>query len=163
MRNTSAIRRIDDLGRVVIPKEIREGLKLKTNSEVKVVCDDGKTILITPHSKLKPFFEILKNVVFSFEKTELCFVCDSTEIVASTKSANLPKKFFDIVQQRNNIILHGEKLFKFTSKTQTEIIMPIICNGDVFGALCVCYDKFLDNFEFLKPIHKFLQNYLSEF
>ena len=164
MRNTSAIRRIDDLGRVVIPKEIRQALRLKTNSEVKVVCDDGKSILITPHSKLNPFYDVLKSVVNSFKESELCFVCDNFNVIASTKpNINLTKAFFDVVQKRENIVLHGENLFKFTLKSQTEIILPLVCNGDIFGAFCVCYNKFLDSFNHLTPIQTFLQNYLSEF
>jgi len=164
MRNTSAIRRIDDLGRVVIPKEIRQALRLKANSEVKVVCDDGKSILITPHSKLNPFYDVIKNVVNSFDESELCFVCDNFKVIASTKpNITLSESFFDVVQKRENIVLHGENLFKFAQNSQTEIILPLICNGDILGSFCVCYNKFLDNFNHLKPTQTFLQNYLSEF
>ena len=45
MVNTGMTRRIDELGRLVIPKEIRRNLKIKDNDQVEITVIDNKIIL----------------------------------------------------------------------------------------------------------------------
>ena len=51
MKATGIIRRFDDLGRIVIPKEIRKTLNLKENTPMEIwLNDDGRSIVLTPYS-----------------------------------------------------------------------------------------------------------------
>ena len=45
MKSTGIIRRIDDLGRVVIPKEIRKNLNIKENDSLEIFIDGENIIL----------------------------------------------------------------------------------------------------------------------
>ena len=45
MAKTGITRRIDELGRLVIPKEIRNNLKIKNNDQVEISIIDNKIIL----------------------------------------------------------------------------------------------------------------------
>ena len=70
MRNLSGVtRKFDELGRVTIPKEIRENLCLAPGSIVDVRCEDGQIILtpvvgISPSSVIKSI-SILEDGVVS--------------------------------------------------------------------------------------------------
>ena len=51
MRATGIVRRIDDLGRVVIPKEIRRNMKLDAGDALEITYNNGKEIVIRPYKK----------------------------------------------------------------------------------------------------------------
>ena len=44
MKSTGIVRRIDDLGRIVIPREIRRTLHIKEGDPFEILVDDGKVI-----------------------------------------------------------------------------------------------------------------------
>ena len=51
MKATGIIRRFDDLGRIVIPKEIRKTLNIKENTPMEIwLHDDGRSIMLTPYN-----------------------------------------------------------------------------------------------------------------
>lgn len=161
MKSTNSTRRIDQLGRVVIPKEIREKLNLKTGSAVKIF-EEGQKIIIENHSKLDYFLEMSKVVSKSFEKFDVeCFVCNMQTILFKTANFILNNNLFDFLAERKNIILHGEKLLGLLKNSQTEGIFPIVSNGDVCGGICVISKKFVDNFDFVLPVQKLFCDYLN--
>ncbi|MBQ2765287.1 MAG: AbrB/MazE/SpoVT family DNA-binding domain-containing protein, partial [Firmicutes bacterium] len=45
MKSTGIVRRIDDLGRIVLPIEIRNTMNIKTRDALEIFVDDGKIIL----------------------------------------------------------------------------------------------------------------------
>lgn len=49
MRNSGIIRRIDDLGRIVIPKEIRRNLRVKEGTPIEIAVDENGSIILTPY------------------------------------------------------------------------------------------------------------------
>ena len=51
MKPTGVVRRIDDLGRVVIPKEIRRNMKLDAGDALEITYNNGKEIVIRPYKK----------------------------------------------------------------------------------------------------------------
>lgn len=162
MKNTNSTRRIDQLGRVVIPKEIREKLNLKAGSAVKIFEEEQK-IIIENHSKLDYFLELSKVVSKSFEKFDVeCFVCNMQTILFETTNFFLNKKLFNYLSERKNKILHGEKLLGFLKNSQTEAIFPIILNGDVCGGICIISKKYVDNFDFVLPVQKLFCDYLNK-
>ena len=56
MRATGIVRRVDDLGRIVIPKEVRRSLKLKEGDALEIfISNEGELVL-------KPYFETTRIV-----------------------------------------------------------------------------------------------------
>lgn len=49
MKNSGIIRRIDDLGRIVIPKEIRRNLRVKEGTPIEIAVDENGNIILTPY------------------------------------------------------------------------------------------------------------------
>lgn len=62
------IRRIDDLGRVVIPKEIRRTMQIHEGDALELKCD-GKTIVVKKH--YDNALDELQNNIALLEDTEL--------------------------------------------------------------------------------------------
>ena len=69
MKTTGITRRIDDLGRIVIPKEIRKNLHLKTGELLEIFIDDLDSIILKKHSVINrkdDFIEQLRLVSLAF-------------------------------------------------------------------------------------------------
>lgn len=67
MKRTGIIRRIDDLGRIVIPREIRNILRLQEDDPLEMFIRDDTLILIK-HNVQRPVRKALKNLWELVEK-----------------------------------------------------------------------------------------------
>ena len=65
MNYTSIVKRIDNLGRIVLPKEIRRKLKLRENDEVEIILNDESSVILKKYSAITEYEKecvILSNV-----------------------------------------------------------------------------------------------------
>ena len=62
MKTTGIIRRIDDLGRIVIPKELRKSLRIKNGDSLEIFVDQEDIILKKNHTKNGDKNEIFKKI-----------------------------------------------------------------------------------------------------
>ena len=151
MRATGIVRRIDDLGRVVIPKEIRKTLRIREGDPLEIfTAKDGEVIL----KKYSPIGELNE---FSQEYAETLgetlghgvVVTDLDSIIAVSK---LPKKDYkeksisreleDLIENRISTHVKDNKLvapYKDDSMDyKMQIIMPIVSSsGDCIGSICL--------------------------
>lgn len=151
MRATGIVRRIDDLGRVVIPKEIRKTLRIREGDPLEIfTAKDGEVIL----KKYSPIGELNE---FSQEYSETLgetlghgvVVTDLDSIIAVSK---LPKKDYkeksisreleDLIENRISTHVKDNKLvalYKDDSMDyKMQIIMPIVSSsGDCIGSICL--------------------------
>ena len=145
MRATGIVRRIDDLGRVVIPKEIRKTLRIREGDPLEIfTAKDGEVIL----KKYSPIGELNE---FSQEYAETLgcgvIVTDLDSIIAVSK---LPKKEYkeksisndleQLIENRESkpfkdsklVPLHKDDAMEYTH----QIIMPIVSSsGDCIGSI----------------------------
>ena len=166
-KSTSSIRRIDGLGRVVIPKEIREKLCLVEGSSVQVFFD-GTNIIIGKNDQTQDIMEQIKICLSAFEDFNIfAFVCNTKEIVASNGFAKiavqqtLPKSFQEILFRREQKILHNNIFNPCKKAFTTQCIFPLISKGEVCGGLVILTEKFCDNFNFALPVAKILEKLLN--
>ena len=61
MKSTGVVRRIDDLGRIVIPKEIRRNLKIR-DGELMEIFVDMDSIILKKYSKLEDMLSITERI-----------------------------------------------------------------------------------------------------
>lgn len=168
MKSTSAVRRVDDLGRVVIPKEIREKLRLLAGSSVDVCLSEEK-IVITKRSFIKNILDFADMCVQSFANfSDLAiFVCDTQNILAKNKNckdfkSHLDVKFFEVLTKAKPQILQSEQVILFSQqKFVSQAIFPIVAQGEVCGGIVVMSKKYMQDFSFVYPTQKFLENYMS--
>ncbi len=167
MRKTSSIRIVDDLGRIVVPKEMREKLHLVSGSSVDVFMQ-GDEIVITKHSVIKNISQVAQMCIDCFEDFNeyFIFICDTQNVIAKNKKMDnglkIPKELFNVLTKGEIKILHQNQIISLNEEQfSSEAIFPILASGEVVGGLVILSKKYTENFDFAKSMFKFLQKYLN--
>lgn len=148
MKATGVSRRIDDLGRIVIPKEIRKNLKIR-EGELLEIFIDGDNIILTKHSTIKSINEIAKLCIDAVNDVldVNMIITDRDKVIAA--SPQLRKKYLDkdlsvefseLLLKHQTIIQREPKPLKIDDENEeltTYISYPIILDGDVAGSVVV--------------------------
>ncbi|MDD4849449.1 MAG: stage V sporulation T C-terminal domain-containing protein [Gemmiger sp.] len=150
MKATGIVRRIDELGRVVIPKEIRRTQRIRQGDALEIfTAPDGEVIFkkYSPLVELREMAGIYTEVLAKSLGTPV-LVCDRDVIVAA---AGLPKKEWldTTISTALERLLGGRSLYAATAdpakrlypREQCDRIVlcaaPIIVQGDVEGGVCL--------------------------
>jgi AbrB family transcriptional regulator (stage V sporulation protein T) len=149
MKATGIVRRIDDLGRVVIPKEIRRTMRIREGDPLEIYTDREGEVIFKKYSPIGDLMEFASGYAETLYKT--CnipvAVCDKDCIIAC---AGIPKKEF--LERKNSAELehiiearslytcapHSDKRYPLTEDNKTHFIscaMPIFAEGDVIGCV----------------------------
>ncbi len=145
MNTTGIVRRIDELGRVVIPKEIRKTMRIKEGEELEVCVSGEDALLLRKYSPVKSTEKLGADYVEILSKNTscACFLCDTDEITASYGDKNYPvgakisKATIEFIEKRKSAVLRKSEAFAVlpaAEKTDTAIA-PVVVNGDAVGAL----------------------------
>jgi len=150
MKATGIVRRIDDLGRVVIPKEIRRTMRIREGDPLEIFTDnDGEVVFkkYSPVGEMAPFTTPYADVMSRAAGMPV-LICDRDHIVAVAGVSR--KEFMErrissqmeeiIDQRRTKVAVAGEA--KRTQPVEgvdryAGVIAPIIAAGDVIGAVCL--------------------------
>ena len=151
MKATGIVRRIDDLGRVVIPKEIRRTLRIREGDPLEIFTDREGEIILKKYSPIGELGNFAKEYAESLSQTagHITCVVDKDQIIAVSGAAK--KEFMDkhisgalekAINARNTIVAtRNEANFvpileeDLESTYNHELITPIISEGDVLGAI----------------------------
>lgn len=150
MKATGIVRRIDDLGRVVIPKEIRRTLRIREGDPLEIFTDREGEIILKKYSPIGELSAFAKQYAESLSQTMGCLVCvcDMDQIIAAAGNGkkNVQEKYISKslqkeLESRNGITAaKGDKKYiKIIAEQEEdyeyETITPIICEGDVIGGV----------------------------
>ena len=145
MKATGIVRRIDDLGRVVVPKEIRRTLRIREGDPLEIFTDREGEIVLKKYSPIGELSALAGNYVQSLSQSLHCTaaICDMDQIVAVAGGG---KKELDeqlISKELEEILLKRKKLLAFQedSSYTGEAIGPILCEGDVIGGVLLLGEK----------------------
>ena len=148
MKATGIVRRIDDLGRVVIPKEIRRTMRIREGDPLEIYTDgDGEVIF----KKYSPIGELM-NAATSYADSlfKSCginvLICDKDAVIAA---AGVSKKEFleqklsprleEVIEERQMFVSKEREDMIFpTAISESHYISvacPIFSEGDVMGAV----------------------------
>ncbi|MCD8026717.1 MAG: AbrB/MazE/SpoVT family DNA-binding domain-containing protein [Clostridiales bacterium] len=148
MKATGIVRRIDDLGRVVIPKEIRRTLRIREGDPLEIyTATDGEVIFkkYSPVGELSDFASQYADVLARISSLPT-LICDKDHVIAA---AGVSKREF--LERRITAVLENymenRKSYAATQQSADDIqpiegidrcasvIYPIIASGDVTGAV----------------------------
>ena len=150
MKATGIVRRIDDLGRVVIPKEIRRTLRIREGDPLEIFTDREGEIILKKYSPIGELSAFARQYADSLSQTLGCLVCvcDMDQIIAASGSGKkemqdryITKQMESIIDGRECVIAaSGDKNYTKIVNDQEEefafeVIHPILCEGDVIGAV----------------------------
>ncbi len=150
MKATGIVRRIDDLGRVVIPKEIRRTLRIREGDPLEIFTDREGEIILKKYSPIGELSVFAKQYAESLSQTMGCLVCvcDMDQIIAAAGNGKkelqekyISKALLKELENRNSILAaKGDKKYVKIINDQEEdyeceAVTPIICEGDVIGGV----------------------------
>lgn len=175
MKTTGVVRRIDDLGRIVIPKEIRKTLHIRDGESMEIYVDN-EFITLKKYSSFDGLSNISKLLVDSInsELKKNVFITDMNRVIAY--SGNDKKKYIginishyleEIINERKGVRIskNNIQLLDSINVNISCVIYPIIANGDVNGAIVLMSEdeEISDNEDFLiKVISEFLGKNIEE-
>ena len=148
MKATGIVRRIDDLGRIVIPKEIRRTLRIKEGDPLEIYTDREGEVIFKKYSPIGELQNFATEYADTLQKTSSMpiFICDRDEVIAvsgASKKEYLDRKISRGLEQ----IVEGRSLYVRGSGKETVAItsdggshyvncaMPILSEGDVVGCV----------------------------
>lgn len=152
MKATGIVRRIDDLGRVVIPKEIRRTLRIREGDPLEIFTDREGEIILKKYSPIGELGAFAKQYAESLAATLGMIICitDTDQVIAVAGSGKrelqekyLSKQMGEIMENRTLVCAEaGDKKYTKiiadqTEEYQSQIITPIICEGDVIGSVVI--------------------------
>lgn len=168
------VRRIDNLGRVVIPKEIRKTLKIKENEQVEInVLDDS--IVLNKYSDIHEYDKSINNLIDIIKSVydRDIIITNLDKIVLTTKdykdyiNLELSPYLANIVDNRKDISeLIPVNLSLNSNMSDIKVsysIKSIIVNGDMIGLLILLSNTNLENsdLKLLQLMSLYLENYLE--
>lgn len=149
MKATGIVRRIDDLGRVVIPKEIRRTMRIREGDPLEIFTDRQGEVILKKYSPIGELGIFAKQYAESLAETLSCTVSitDTDQVIAVSGNGKkeLAEKYVSpemekIIQGREPLVaMHGQtsftNIFPDMKEFTEEVICPIICAGDAIGAV----------------------------
>ena len=150
MKATGIVRRIDDLGRVVIPKEIRRTLRIREGDPLEIFTDREGEVILKKYSPIGELANFAGQYAESIAQALGCLVCicDTDQVI--TASGNGRKELQDkYISSALRQVMDGRKIVLASEGSRDyvrivteqeavyaeEVIAPIICVGDSIGAV----------------------------
>ncbi len=152
MKATGIVRRIDDLGRVVIPKEIRRTLRIREGDPLEIFVDRDGEVILKKYSPIGELGDFAQEYVDSLYEAigHIACIADRDTIIAV---AGAPKKEFlnrplspaveKVMENRKSVSINNPAEHPFYKESEeegvikfaSEVIAPIIAEGDPIGAV----------------------------
>lgn len=154
MKTTGVVRRIDDLGRIVIPKEIRRTLRIRDGESLEIFVDK-EMIALKKYSSMDDMTEIAKTLADTISPTikKNIFITDRDRFIVTTgeeKKKYSNKAISRVLEQHMNdreILIeknpHSIELLDGKKEEYAYIINPINVKGDVVGLVIILSVEFI--------------------
>lgn len=149
MKATGIVRRIDDLGRIVIPKEIRRTLHIRETDPLEIYTDREGQIILKKYSPIGEMATFAKQYAESLAQVSghAALIADRDQFIAAAGGykqllgKNVSRPLDEKVNNRENVVAaRGERTFvsvcdEGETEYQHEAIVPILCAGDIIGSI----------------------------
>lgn len=153
MKATGIVRRIDDLGRIVVPKEIRRTLRIREGAPLEIFTDREGEIILKKYSPIGELSQFAEEYAESLAQTtgHLVLITDCDHVVAASGNGKkefegkpISQQMEEIIKERKNVLGAKENasFIRLTTDDKGEYcrqaISTIICEGDAIGAVALC-------------------------
>lgn len=147
MKATGIVRRIDDLGRVVIPKEIRRTMRIREGDPLEIFTDREGEVIFKKYSPIGELASFATQYAETLYKTcQIALViCDRDAVIASAgvikkdyNDRKITPEFEKIMENRVFFVgAKGNEKVRVVENADGVVCcaMPIISDGDVAGAV----------------------------
>ena len=154
MKATGIVRRIDDLGRVVIPKEIRRTLRIREGDPLEIYTERDGEVIFKKYSPMGDLTEQAMQICESIAKNtgHIAVITDRDNVIAV---AGAPKR--DLMDKRNSQeleqLMEQRKTYRYQSgdsrirvsdnveKYHLGVATPILTEGDLMGSVVLLLEE----------------------
>ena len=152
MKATGIVRRIDELGRVVVPKEIRRTLRIREGDPLEIFTDREGEIILKKYSPIGELGMFAQQYAETLAQTSGHTVCitDRDQVIAVAGGSkkeylgkNISKELENLIQDRRPLVakMDDKKFIPVIAEgfgnVPSETISPILCQGDSIGAVAL--------------------------
>ena len=148
MKATGIVRRIDDLGRVVIPKELRRTMRLREGAPLEIFTEKDGELIFKKYSPIGELSDFAADLCESLRKASerAPAICDRDSVI-SAAGAGRKELTGRPVSAALGALMEGRAFYRRTPGAEAvpvcegteafsaEIAAPILCEGDVVGAV----------------------------
>ena len=152
MKATGVVRRIDDLGRVVIPKEIRKTLRIKEGDPLEIFTDKEGEVILKKYSPIGELSEFATEYAETLAKTTGHIACITDKDTVIAVSGGSKKEFLEqsisaeleriledketyTSKENNDLAVPITKNDNKERRFNSQVVYPIISDGDVIGSV----------------------------
>ena len=147
MKATGIVRRIDDLGRVVIPKEIRRTLRIRDGDPLEIYTEKDGEVIFKKYSPMGDLHEFAGRVCEALNKNTgfTAAVCDRDGIIAAAgpeRKALLDRRLspglFRRLEDRERCCFRGQGLRSPIAEGSDTVLgaaVPVVSEGDLLGGV----------------------------
>ncbi|MEG2670262.1 MAG: stage V sporulation T C-terminal domain-containing protein [Oscillospiraceae bacterium] len=150
MKATGIVRRIDDLGRVVIPKEIRRTMRIRCGDPLEIFTEAGGDVIFkkySPIGELTPFAAQYAEVLYKTIGTPV-LITDREHIIAVGGSAKkecldnrISEALENIIEKRRVCVGEDAKIKPCENAVKNAaVVVPIVAAGDAAGSVVLMDD-----------------------
>ena len=154
MNATGIVRRIDDLGRVVIPKEIRRTLRIREGDPLEIYTEKDGGVIFRKYSPMGDLQDFAAQICESIGKNtgRIAAVADRDSIIALSGA---PRR--ELVDRRNSAdlenLMEQRKSYRYSpgnvklravegsEKYYLGAAAPIVAQGDLMGCVMLLMDE----------------------
>lgn len=153
MKATGIVRRIDDLGRVVIPKEIRRTMRIREGDPLEIYTDREGEVIFKKYSPIGEMQSFASQYAETLNKTcQLAvIICDRDAVIACSgiskkeyTDRKVSAEFEQLIESRGLYYYQTgeEKVYAVDGAAATvECSMPIISEGDICGCVASVFTE----------------------
>ena len=150
MKATGIVRRIDDLGRVVIPKEIRRTLRIRESDPLEIFTDREGQIILKKYSPIGELGTFSKEYAEALAQAAGCLVCitDRDQVISAAgpgsrdfSEKTIHRDLEDLIADRKALCITEKNFVKVLEDDRTEygsqVLHTITCAGDAVGCVAI--------------------------
>lgn len=146
MNATGVLRKIDELGRIVIPKEIRDNLRMQVGESLDIYVH-GNEIVLKKYSRLNKITELSKVFVKSLVEITggQALITDRDKVIAVSSNCKpnllgkvISDKLLKIINKREFVPIKGSndlEISEYKAVNGNYLIIPIVYTGDCIGLI----------------------------
>ena len=153
MKATGIVRRIDDLGRVVIPKEIRRTLRIREGDPLEIYTEKDGEVIFKKYSPMGDLTEFAAQICESMGKNtgHIAAVCDRDTLIATS---GVPRR--ELTDKRASPeleqLMESRRIYRYEAgqtpirvcedaRYHLGVAAPILAEGDLMGSVMLLLDE----------------------
>lgn len=152
MKSTGIVRRIDDLGRIVVPKEIRRTLKIHEGDFFELFVEDN-AVIFRKYSYLQTMLatnsDLVCRAIAGRFNCKAVIICDMDSVIAAAGTQTRLNEA--LITNKLQTVIRGRKLYQtdpseviqvvsIDDRYTAGIVAPILSEGEIHGAIVVMND-----------------------